>query len=221
MRVLVVEDEAPIAARLSAALEAAGFVVERAADGEDALHRGLLEDLDAVVLDLGLPRLDGLSVLKRWRAEGRTMPVIVLTARGSWHERVEGIDAGADDYLPKPFRMEELIARLRAVLRRARGHASPVLEAAGIELDTRTGRVSVDGLPVSLTALELRLLTYLMHHRDRIVGRAELHDHLYALDSESQSNTIEVIVGRLRRKLGGERIVTRRGLGYRIAEGDE
>lgn len=217
MRVLVVEDEPLIAERLRRALDDAGWVVELAGDGEEAEFLGATEPYDAIVLDLGLPRLDGLSVLKRWRAKGVATPVLVLTARGSWHEKVEGIDAGADDYLGKPFHVEEVLARIRALRRRASGHATPVLRCGAVELDTRTGRVALDGAPVALTALEFRVLDHLMHHAGRVVSRSELIEHVYAQDFDRDSNTLEVIVARLRRKLGRDAIETVRGLGYRLA----
>lgn len=216
MRILVAEDEPALADRLSETLGDLGYAVDVATDGEDAEHLGAAEPYDAVILDLGLPTVDGLTVLRRWRAAGNGVPVLVLTARGSWHERVEGIDAGADDYLPKPFRMEELAARLRALIRRAGGHAAPVLECGLVRLDTRTGQVTVDGMPVRLTGHEYRVLAYLMHHPGRVVSRAELTEHIYAQDYDRDSNTIEVFVGRLRRKLGVDAITTVRGLGYRL-----
>jgi two-component system OmpR family response regulator len=219
LRVLVVEDEALIADRLRQALAEAGWAVDLATDGEQAHFQGETEPYDAIVLDLGLPRLDGLSVLKRWRAAGIATPVLVLTARGSWHEKVEGIDAGADDYLAKPFHMAELLARLRALRRRAAGHAAPVLRCGTIELDTRAARVSVGGQPVGLTALEFRILDYLMHHAGKLVSRTELTEHVYAQDFDRDSNTLEVLVGRLRRKLGTDSIETVRGLGYRLVGG--
>lgn len=216
MRVLLVEDEPGIAQHLEEALKGAGYVVDRAADGEEAHFLGDTEPYDAAILDLGLPKRDGLSVLRAWRAAGRSFPVLILTARGSWREKVEGIDAGADDYLAKPFATEELLARLRALLRRAGGHADPILRSGGIELDTRTARVTLNGASVALTALEYRILAYLMHRPGRIVSQSELTEHVYAQDFDRDSNTIEVLVGRLRKKLGREAISTVRGLGYRV-----
>ncbi|MCT8973266.1 response regulator transcription factor [Microbaculum marinisediminis] len=218
MRILLVEDDDRIARDVDAALSAAGYAVSREADGEEAWFRGDTEAFDAVVLDLGLPGMDGLSVLKRWREAGQRFPVLVLTARGSWHERVEGIDAGADDYLPKPFRMEELVARLRAVLRRSAGQASPILTNGPVSLDTRQMKVSVNGVPLALSPQEYRLLSYLMHHAGRVVSQLELTEHLYAQDFERDSNAIEVLVGRVRRKLGVDLIETRRGFGYMVPE---
>jgi len=221
MRILVVEDEPALSGQLQRALEGAGYAVDIAADGEEGHFLGDTEPYDAVILDLGLPRLDGLTVLKRWRAAGRAMPVLVLTARASWQEKVDGIDAGADDYLAKPFQMEELLARLRALIRRASGHSSPELTCGPLRLDTRSGQVTVDGAAVVLTAHEFRLLSYLMHHQGKVVSRAELTEHLYAQDFDRDSNTIEVFVGRLRRKLGADLITTVRGLGYRLAGSGE
>jgi two-component system OmpR family response regulator len=217
MRILVVEDDADLAQQLRAALLEAGYAVDLAADGEEGLHLGDTEPYDAVVLDLGLPVVDGITVLDRWRRAGRTMPVLVLTARDRWSDKVAGIDAGADDYVAKPFRMEEVLARLRALIRRAAGHASAEIECAGVRLDTRTGRVTVSGAPVRLTAQEYRLLAYLMHHQGRTVSRTELTEHIYDQDFDRDSNTIEVFVGRLRKKLGIDVIHTVRGLGYRVA----
>ena len=214
MRVLVVEDEARIAEDLRTALTEAGYLVEVAADGETAWFKGSTEDYDLVVLDLGLPALDGLGVLKRWRAEDRRMPVLVLTARGAWSERVEGIDAGADDYLAKPFRMEELTARVRALIRRSVGQAAPTLTAGPLAVDTRRMRVSVDGRPVTLSPLEYRLTAYLVHHADRVVPPTELIEHLYGDDDARDANALEAVMTRLRRKLGAEAIRTRRGFGY-------
>jgi two-component system OmpR family response regulator len=216
MRVLVAEDDPRIAADLARVLRAANYVVDLAPDGEEAHYLGDTEPYDAVVLDLGLPVMDGVTVLKRWRADGRNMPVLVLTARGTWHDKVEGIDAGADDYLAKPFQMEELLARLRALIRRDRGLASALLRAGPVSLDTRAARASVNGAPLQLTALEYRLLAYLMHNCGRVVPRLELTEHIYEQDFERESNTLEVLIGRLRRKLGVDVIKTRRGLGYTL-----
>ena len=218
MRILLIEDEARIAADIKVTLEAAGYVVDISSDGEDAWFRGDTEDYDLVVLDLGLPKMDGLSILKRWRAAGRRMPVLVLTARGAWVERVEGIDAGADDYLPKPFRMEELVARARSLIRRAAGHAGSLIEAGPLSLDMRQMRVSVNGIPVALSPLEYRLVAYLMHHKGRVVPGPELLEHLYGDDDAREANALEAVLTRLRRKLGAAAIETRRGFGYIIAE---
>lgn len=214
MRVLAVEDNPRIARDLETALGGAGFLVELTADGEDAWFLGDTQDYDLVVLDLGLPALDGLAVLKRWRANGRKMPVLVLTARGTWQERGEGIEAGADDYLPKPFRMEELIARARALMRRAGGHAGAVQEAGALALDTNRMGVTLRGVPVQVTALEYRLLAYLMQHRERPVSPTELLEHLYGDDDAREANALEAVIARLRRKLGPGVIGTRRGFGY-------
>jgi two-component system OmpR family response regulator len=216
MRILLVEDDARIVRDLSAALESAGYVVDREGDGEEAWFKGDTEDYAAVILDLGLPGMDGLSILKRWRSGGRAMPVLILTARGSWRERVEGIDAGADDYLSKPFQVEELLARLRAILRRAAGRSSPIIEIGPLALDSRQMRLTVNGSPVNLSPQEYRLMRYLMHNAGRVVTQLELTEHLYAQDFERESNAIEVLVGRVRRKLGVDVIETRRGFGYVI-----
>lgn len=214
MRVLLAEDDAALREQLRVALGEAGFVVDAVADGIDAAHLGASEPLDAAVLDLGLPGKDGLAVLREWRAAGVTLPVVVLTARGTWQERVLGIDAGADDYLAKPFEMEELVARLRAVVRRAAGHASALLVLGPVQLDTRRCKVSVEGRDVPLTPHEYRLLAYLLHHQGRVVPRTELTEHLYAQDHDRDSNTIDVFIARLRRKLGTDIIRTVRGLGF-------
>ena len=218
MRVLVVEDEARIAEQLASACTDAGYVVDRAFDGERADFLAQTENYDAVVLDLGLPRVDGLTLLRRWRESGVTAPVLVLTARGSWHEKVQGIDGGADDYVAKPFRIEEVLARLRALIRRAAGQTSSSLRVGPVALDTRLARVTLDGTPVKLTSHEFRVLSYLMHHRDRVVSQAELTDHIYAQAFDRDSNTVEVFVARLRRKLGASFIETVRGLGYRVVD---
>jgi len=217
MRVLVVEDSAALAAQLREALSAAHFAVDHAADGEEALFLGETEPYDAVVLDLGLPRLDGLTVLRRWRAAGRAMPVLILTARDSWTEKVAGLDAGADDYLAKPFAMGELLARLRALVRRAHGRAQAEIELGPLRIDPAAGTVALRGVPVRLTALEFRLLAYLAHRPGQVVSKTELTEHLYAQDFDRDSNTLEVVVGRLRRKLDPALIETLRGQGYRLA----
>jgi len=216
VRALIAEDEVHLAQQLSAALAEAGYAVDCAADGERAEFLGQTESYDVVVLDLGLPKLDGLTVLKRWREAGLTIPVLVLTARGSWYEKVQGIDAGADDYLSKPFRMEELLARLRGLIRRARQMPSSEIQSGPLAIDSRTGRVTVNGESVKLTALEFRVLSYLMHHRGRAVPQTELAEHIYPIDEDRDSNTIEVFIARLRRKLGAGAIATVRGFGYRI-----
>lgn len=218
MRILLVEDDQRLARGLVAALRGAGFVVDHEGDGQAAWFKGDTEPYAAVVLDLGLPGMDGLSILRSWRANGQRFPVLVLTARGDWTERVEGIDAGADDYLPKPFRMEELLARLRALVRRAAGQASPVITIGPVVLDTRRMAVSVAGVPVHLSPQEYRLVSYLMQHAGRVVSQLELTEQLYAQDFERDSNAVEVLVGRVRRKLGVDLIRTRRGFGYLVEE---
>lgn len=212
----MVEDDAELADRLTEALSAAGYAVDRAADGEMGWYMGDTTLYDAVVLDLGLPKRPGMEVLKQWRASGRNMPVLILTARGAWTERVEGLNAGADDYMGKPFHAAEVVARLRALLRRGAGTAAPVLTQGDISLDPASGTVTVGGAAVALTALELKILTYLMHRPRRIVPQSELLDHVYGMDDIRDANTIEVYIGRLRRKLGRDAIKTQRGLGYRI-----
>jgi two-component system OmpR family response regulator len=218
VKILIAEDQEQLAAQLSASLGDAGYAVDIAGDGDRADFLAQTERYDAVVLDLGLPRVDGITLLRRWRESGLTVPVLVLTARGSWHEKVLGIDRGADDYVAKPFRMEELLARLRALIRRASGQITPTLRSGAITLDPRLARVTVDGAPVKLTGHEFRVLSYLMHHRGRVVSQGELTEHIYAQDFDRESNTVEVFVARLRRKLGPGAIETVRGLGYRIGE---
>src|SRR4051812_41911399 len=213
MRVLVVEDEALLATQLSAALDAAGYAVDCAADGERADFLGQTEQYDAVILDLGLPKIDGLTLLRRWREAGLATPVLVLTARGSWHEKVQGMDGGADDYVSKPFRMEELLARLRALIRRATGQTTPELRCGLLTLDPRTAKVTLDGSAMKLTSHEFRVLSYLMHHRGRVVSQIELTEHIYSQTFDRDSNTVEVFIARLRRKLGSAIIETVRGLG--------
>lgn len=218
MRVLVVEDDPALAAQLLAALGDAGYVVDHAADGTEAHYKGEVEAWDAVVLDLGLPAMDGITVLGKWRAAHRDMPVLILTARDSWHEKVAGMDAGADDYLAKPFHMEELLARLRALVRRIGRHASAQWVCGPIVLDTRQARVAVDGQPLALTAHEYRVLAVLMQHAGAVVSRTDLVEHIYAQDFDRDSNTIDVFIGRLRKKLPPDTIETVRGLGYRLRE---
>ncbi|WP_182084392.1 response regulator transcription factor [Aureimonas sp. ME7] len=219
MRVLIAEDDQRISKALGISLSAAGFVPEYATDGEDAWFRGDTEAFDAIVLDLGLPTLDGLTILKRWRRAARLAPVLILTARGQWNERVEGIEAGADDYVVKPFRMEEVVARVRALVRRAGGFASSQIEVGDMLLDTRAMQVSRGGVPIMLTPQEYRLFAFLVHQRGRIVSQSEITEHLYSQDFERESNAVEVLVGRVRRRLGAGVIVTRRGFGYMLGEG--
>ena len=218
MRILVVEDEATLRRQLVQAIAAAGHTVEEAADGEQAHYLGDVESFDAAVLDLGLPGMDGLTVLQHWRSVGRGMPVLILTARSAWHEKVAGIDAGADDYLAKPFHMEELLARLRALLRRAGAHTSAEWRCGPILLDTRQARVLVDGMPLTLTSHEFKLLSLLMQRKGQVLSRTELSEHIYPQDGDRDSNTIEVFVGRLRKKLPPGLIETVRGMGYRLVE---
>ncbi len=220
MRILIVEDEHRIADDIAEAVRACGYIAEISNEGEDAWFRGGTGGYSTIILDLGLPNLDGLTILKRWRNEGLATPIIVLTARGAWAERVDGIDAGADDYLAKPFRMEELMARLRALLRRSVGQVQPVITIGPVSVEPRTMRVTVNGLPAALTPLEYRLISYLSHNLGRVVSQVELSDALYSHDSERNSNAIEALVGRLRKKLKVKLIETKRGFGYRIALGD-
>jgi two-component system OmpR family response regulator len=214
MRLLVVEDDRDLNRQLVKALTQAGYAVDSALDGEEGQFLGETEPYDAVILDLGLPKIDGATVLEAWRAAGRTMPVLVLTARDAWSDKVKSFDAGADDYVTKPFHIEEILARLRALVRRASGHASSDLVCGPVRVETRSGRVLVNGEPVRLTSHEYRLMSYLMHHVGRIISRTELVEHLYDQDFDRDSNTIEVFVGRLRKKLGLDVIKTIRGLGY-------
>lgn len=216
MRLLVVEDDRDLNRQLVKALNQAGYAVDSAFDGEEAQFLGETEPYDAVILDLGLPKIDGARVLESWRQAGRKMPVLVLTARDGWSDKVNSFDAGADDYVTKPFHIEEILARLRALVRRATGHASSDLVCGPIRVDTRAGRVLVNGEAVRLTSHEYRLMSYLMHHVGRIVSRTELVEHLYDQDFDRDSNTIEVFVGRLRKKLGVDIIKTIRGLGYLV-----
>lgn len=221
MRVLVVEDDPDLNRQLVEALKDADYAVDTAVDGEEGHFLGDTEPYDAVILDIGLPSMDGISVLEQWRRDGRTMPVLLLTARDRWSDKVAGIDAGADDYVAKPFHMEEILARIRALVRRSAGLASNEIEVGPVRLDTRVGRATENGSPIKLTSHEYRLLAYLMHHKGRVVSRTELVEHLYDQDFDRDSNTIEVFVGRLRKKLKSDIIQTERGLGYRISVSDD
>jgi two-component system, OmpR family, response regulator len=218
MRVLVVEDDKNLREQLAAALGDAGYAVDSADNGEDGQFLGETEPYDLAILDLGLPKIDGLSVLKYWRKEGRTMPVLILSARDRWSEKVEGLDLGANDYVTKPFHMGELLARVRANVRRQTDHQSAVIEVGDLQLNSATGQVSVNGAPVKLTAYQYKVLDYLMHHAGRIVSRSELTEKIYSQDHERDSNTIEVFIGILRRKIGSDRIITEKGLGYRLVD---
>jgi len=221
MRLLVVEDDPDLNRQLVTALTDAGYVVDAAKDGEEGHFLGDTEPYDAVVLDLGLPVMDGVTVLEQWRRGGRKMPVLILTARDRWSDKVAGFDAGADDYVSKPFHMEEVLARIRALLRRSAGHATSELTCGTLMLDTKGARVTVEGQAIKLTSLEFRLLSYLLHHKGRVVSRTELVEHLYDQDFDRDSNTIEVFVGRLRKKLGVDIVRTVRGLGYCVSEPNE
>ncbi|MBZ1351553.1 response regulator transcription factor [Alcaligenaceae bacterium LF4-65] len=220
MRLLVVEDELTLQRQLVEALSANGYTVDVASDGREALYLGQEQAYDAVILDVGLPLMDGISVLRKWRADQRTMPVLILTARDDWHDKVSGIDAGADDYVTKPFHMQELLARVRALIRRASGVADATLRCGKLELDTRTGRVSCENEVIVLTSHEFKILSYLMHHLDEVVSRTDLTEHIYAQDFDRDSNTIEVMIGRLRKKLPDGLIQTIRGMGYRMSKAD-
>lgn len=216
MRVLVVEDDKDLNRQLVTAFEDGGYVVDKAFDGEEGHFLGDTEPYDAVVLDIGLPEMDGITVLEKWRRDDRKMPVLILTARDRWNDKVSGIDAGADDYVTKPFHIEEVLARVRALIRRAAGHAASEISCGTLMLDTRTSKVTLAGNPVKLTSHEFRLLSYFMHHQDKVLSRTELTEHMYDQDFDRDSNTIEVFIGRLRKKLNGEFIETVRGLGYRL-----
>jgi two-component system OmpR family response regulator len=221
LRLLVVEDDPDLNRQLVDALGDAGYAVDSATDGEEGHFLGDTEPYDAVILDLGLPVMDGVSVLEAWRREGRTMPVLILTARDRWSDKVAGFDAGADDYVAKPFHMEEVLARVRALLRRATGNASSELSCGDLTVDTSSARVTVDGKAIKLTSLEFRLLSYMMHHKGKVISRTELVEHLYDQDFDRDSNTIEVFVGRVRKKLGIDVLKTVRGLGYCLSEPDD
>ena len=219
MRVLLAEDDAGLAHRLAAALTEAGYAVDHAADGVDAEFRGQTESYDAAVLDIGLPGMEGLAVLDAWRGNGVRLPVIVLTARGRWHDKLAGFDAGADDYLVKPFATEELVLRLRALIRRSGGHAHPQLVRGALALDDNAGRFTLRGEPLALTAQEHRILAYLMHRGDAVVSRGELGEHVYEQGIDPDSNALDVLIGRIRRKIGAARLVTERGKGFRLVDG--
>ncbi|WP_409433495.1 response regulator transcription factor [Litorimonas sp. RW-G-Af-16] len=221
MRILVVEDDQDLSRQLKQALKDMGYAVDVAADGEEGHFLGDTEPYDAVILDLGLPLIDGVSVLQKWRADGKTFPVLILTARDQWSEKVAGFDAGADDYLTKPFHTEELLARLRALLRRASGHSTDMIEIGELSVDNRSARAFVSGVAIKLTSHEFRLLSYMAAHKGRVISRTELVEHIYDQDFDRDSNTIEVFVGRLRRKIGTDRIETVRGLGYRLVDPEE
>jgi len=221
MRILVVEDDKDLNRQLVEALDEAGYVVDKAFDGEEGHFLGDTEPYDAVILDIGLPEMDGISVLENWRRDGRKMPVLILTARDRWSDKVSGIDAGADDYVTKPFHVEEVLARIRALIRRAAGLATSEIDIGPLRLDTKMSRVTLDGKNIKLTSHEYRLLSYLMHHQGQVVSRTELVEHLYDQDFDRDSNTIEVFVGRLRKKLSTDLIETVRGLGYRIQPAEE
>ncbi len=221
MRILIVEDDPDLGRQLSEALGDAGYAVDKATDGEEGHFLGDTEPYDAVVLDLGLPVIDGISILQKWRADGKDFPVLILTARDQWSEKVAGFDAGADDYLTKPFHTEELLARLRALVRRAAGHTTDTIDIGGLTVDNRAGRAFVDGSPIKLTSHEFRLLSYMAMHVDKVISRTELVEHIYDQDFDRDSNTIEVFIGRLRRKIGVNRIETVRGLGYRLVDPEE
>ncbi|PHQ60435.1 MAG: DNA-binding response regulator [Robiginitomaculum sp.] len=218
MRILIVEDDPDLCRQLSEALGDAGYAIDVATDGEEGHFLGDTEPYDAVVLDLGLPVIDGISILQKWRADGKDFPVLILTARDQWSEKVAGFDAGADDYLTKPFHTEELLARLRALVRRAAGHTTDTIDIGGLSVDNRAGRAFVDGSPVKLTSHEFRLLSYMAMHVGKVISRTELVEHIYDQDFDRDSNTIEVFIGRLRRKIGVKRIETVRGLGYRLVD---
>lgn len=225
MRLLIVEDEKALRESVVKELTAAGFNVDSAADGEEGLYAGREYPIDVAVIDLGLPKVPGLELIKKLRAESRSFPILILTARDRWQDKVEGLQAGADDYLAKPFHFEELLARIQALLRRSGGWAQPVLRCGPIALDTRTQRVTVNDVAVELTSFEYRILEYLMHRAGEVISKAELTDRIYAQDFDRDSNTIEVFIGRLRRKLDPEDtlhpIETLRGRGYRVALGRE
>lgn len=218
MKILVVEDDQQVARQIETSLRNVGYVVEVVHDGEEGLYLGSQESFDAVILDLGLPKVDGIKVLQQWRNENRSMPVLILTARDTWREKVTGLRAGADDYLSKPFEIEEMVARVEALIRRATGHSKPVLACGPVEFDTTSNRVTLKGVTVEMTALELGMLSYMMHHKGEVISKTELTEHIYDQDFDRDSNVIEVLVNRLRNKLGSHLIKTHRGLGYQLVE---
>lgn len=216
MKLLVVEDDEVLSTKLAQALRAAGFAVDVCADGRQAEFLGATESYDAALVDLGLPQLDGLSLLRAWREQGRGFPVLIITARGRWHDKLAGFEAGADDFLVKPVHIAEVVLRIQALIRRASGHATAVLRCGALELDTHASRFLLDGAPLQLTAQEHKILAYLMHHQERVVSRTEFWEHVYERDAEVDSNSIDVLIGRIRRKLGVELLHTVRGLGFRL-----
>ncbi|MCC3862389.1 response regulator transcription factor [Pseudemcibacter aquimaris] len=216
MRLLLAEDDPDLSRQLKSFLEDSGYAVDASLDGEDAHFLGETESYDAIILDLGLPVMDGISILKKWRDAGIDTPVLILTARDSWSEKVAGLDAGADDYVPKPFQIEEVLARIRALIRRAAGQASSEISIQGLTLNSATSKVTVDGMPIKLTAQEYKLLSYMMHHPNKVISRTELTEHIYDQDFDRDSNTIEVFVTRVRKKIGIDIIKTIRGLGYQL-----
>jgi two-component system OmpR family response regulator len=218
LKVLLAEDDRELARQMTSALGSSGYAVDHASDGKEAWFLGDTEAYDAVILDLGLPTLDGLTVLRNWRENSREMPVLILTARSSWREKVTGLREGADDYLAKPFEMEELLARLEALIRRASGHASTLIRFAGLTLDLGAQRITLNSFPLDLTALEYRALAYLMLHAGKVVSKTELTEHIYGGADDRDSNVIEVLINRLRKKIGGNLIHTRRGQGYELSE---
>ena len=216
MRILLAEDEVVLCDQIKKLLTAEGRIVDIVHDGQEASFLGATEAYDMIILDIGLPLRDGISILKEWRGAGITIPVLILTARDGWSDRVDGLDAGADDYLTKPFHLPELAARVRATLRRSSGRTNPLFERDGVIFDTRHGRATVQGVPVDLTSQEVAVLSYLIHNAGRLISRTELSEHIYEYDGDRDSNTIAVFINRLRKKLGPELIQTMRGRGYMI-----
>ncbi len=217
MRILLVEDDPVLSKQVKSSLEDNGYSVDSAFDGEEGHYLGDTEPYDAVILDLGLPKIDGITVLEKWRKENKKYPVLILTARDRWSEKVAGFDAGADDYLTKPFQMEELLARLRALIRRSAGHASSDIECGPLKIDTKSNKVFINGTKLKLTSHEYKIIEYFLHHQEKVISRTELTEHIYDQDFDRDSNTIEVFIGRLRKKLGKNLIKTERGSGYRLS----